>query len=142
MLSQPETHPFLALLNAAVARQVSAVPPVALPGGHLDVSDVQLQPDGVTIQMAGKSRLGLHTKGSVHVRVTSVGTDHAFLSVGAEGGMAFRAAVHTAMAAGGLLEPLLRSLLGRPLRQGITMQGGQVRLSYAPLVDSLPDPEV
>jgi hypothetical protein len=130
-------QPILALFSAIAARRVSDAPDVALPGGRLKVTGVAIHAQGLDIELTGIGPLGLHTRGAVLLRITSVGTDHAFLRVGAEGGLAFRTIVKAAMTAGELLEPLLRAFLGRPLRQGLEMHGDQLRVSYGPLLHAL-----
>jgi hypothetical protein len=131
--------PLLALLSDVATRRVAALPRVAMPGGWLSIQDIAFAPEGLSVSLVGQGPLGLATGGVVHLRVTAVAADHAVLAVSADGGMAFRAAVGSAMAAGGVLEPLLRAVLGRPLRQGIELRGGQLRIHFAELVDGLPE---
>jgi hypothetical protein len=131
---QVAAYPLLALLSAVAARQVATLPPLAVPGGRLTVTAVDVVPDGLAVHMTAVGRLAMSTQGTANLRVTSVGTDHAYLAVDAAGGLAFRAAVNAALSAGGVLEPLVRALLGRPLRQGIEMHGRQIRIAYADLV--------
>lgn len=132
-----EAYPLLALLSAAAARQVAALPPLALPGGRLTITGIEVVPDGFVVHLTAVGRLAGSTHGALHVRVTSVGTEHAYLALDAAGGMAFRAAVNAALGAGGIVEPLLRALLGRPVRRGVEMHGRQVRVRYADLAAGL-----
>jgi MYXO-CTERM domain-containing protein len=137
----PGALPLLALLSAAAARRVATVPPVALPAGQLTVTGLVLRSEEVVVGLSGRGPLGITTEGTVTARLAEVGADQARFDLHADGGLAFRTAVNAALTAGGFLEPLLRTLTGRPLAEGITLSGGQLRLSYAALVDALAETE-
>jgi hypothetical protein len=129
--------PILELLGALVRHQLAARPPLDLPGGKLTVRGLAMRPEGADVALAAAGPLGIRTDGTLRVRVASVSAEKAVLDVDPEGGFAFRTAVGTALAAGGLLEPLVEGLLGRPMLRGMEIRGGRIHLSLPELVEAL-----
>lgn len=132
----PLDHPVLDFLSALATRQAAAR---SSPSGRARVTGLDVESSGLRVHLQVKDPLGKPAVGAIQAHVESVGSDHAYLALKAEGGWGFRTVAGALLKAGTLVEPLVRSLLGRGLMPGVEARGSHVKLMYGPFLDGLAD---